>query len=39
MDRYGLAVSTSSASALAAYVEAVDLLLAGRGSVRESAGR
>jgi len=38
-DRYGLAVSTSSTSALAAYVEAVDLLLAALPGAEEAFGR
>src|SRR5262249_49246210 len=38
-DRYGLAASTSSASALAAYVEAVDLLLAALPGAEEAFGR
>jgi tetratricopeptide (TPR) repeat protein len=38
-DRYGLAVSTSSASALAAYVEAVDLLLAALPGAEEAFAR
>ena len=38
-DRYGLAVSTSSAAARAAYVEAVDLLLAALPGAEEAFGR
>jgi len=38
-DRYGLAVTTASASALGAYVEAVDLLLAALPGADEAFGR
>jgi tetratricopeptide (TPR) repeat protein len=38
-DRYGLAVTTASASALTAYVEAVDLLLAALPGAEEAFGR
>jgi tetratricopeptide (TPR) repeat protein len=38
-DRYGLAVTTSSASALAAYVEAVDLVLAALPGAEDAFGR
>jgi len=38
-DRYGLAVSTCSSSALAAYVEAVDLLLAALPGAEEAFAR
>jgi tetratricopeptide (TPR) repeat protein len=38
-DRYGLVVTTASASALGAYVEAVDLLLAALPGAEEAFGR